>query len=303
MNDAKLIDDGELVAAGTGRAGRARRGRDRGAHGGGDGDCRQRRRRAGAGARDLGGDAAAARDRGQRARRRIPRHLPHRGRRGARHGRRQPRRAGSEDPGDRDALRTVRRQFHTLKGSGRMVGLTELGELAFGVERIHNRLLEEERPATRGRAGDDRAAERVFRAWIASAQGTGSVAADPRGMHAAIRRGGGGAAARSESSPRASVPPVVGRARAPPPATVAAETRRAGRPSLHSRPRAARVLRGARRRDSPRRRAHVRGMVVDGEGVGDDAARGHRVRARRRKCPRRGGRREPAGPARRPRRS
>ena len=39
------------------------------------------------------------------------------------------------NPGDREALVTVRRQFHTLKGSGRMVGLTELGELAWGVER------------------------------------------------------------------------------------------------------------------------------------------------------------------------
>ncbi len=35
------------------------------------------------------------------------------------------------NPGDREALRTVRRQFHTLKGSGRMVGLTELGEHAY----------------------------------------------------------------------------------------------------------------------------------------------------------------------------
>ena len=34
------------------------------------------------------------------------------------------------NPGDREALRSARRQFHTLKGSGRMVGLTELGELA-----------------------------------------------------------------------------------------------------------------------------------------------------------------------------
>ena len=51
-------------------------------------------------------------------------------------------------PADREALLTVRRQFHTLKGSGRMVGLIELGELAWGVERIHNRLLEEDRRVT-----------------------------------------------------------------------------------------------------------------------------------------------------------
>jgi chemotaxis protein histidine kinase CheA len=32
--------------------------------------------------------------------------------------------------GDREALAVVRRQFHTLKGSGRMVGLTQLGDIA-----------------------------------------------------------------------------------------------------------------------------------------------------------------------------
>ncbi len=58
------------------------------------------------------------------------------------------RRVLEENHGDREALRTVRRQFHTLKGSGRMVGLTQLGEIAFEVEKIHNRLLEEERVVT-----------------------------------------------------------------------------------------------------------------------------------------------------------
>ena len=38
--------------------------------------------------------------------------------------------------------------IHTIKGSGRMVGLNELGELAYDVEKIHNRLLEEERAVT-----------------------------------------------------------------------------------------------------------------------------------------------------------
>jgi len=45
-------------------------------------------------------------------------------------------------------LRTIRRGFHTLKGSGRMVGLTRLGEAAWAVEQVMNKWLEEERPAT-----------------------------------------------------------------------------------------------------------------------------------------------------------
>ena len=53
--------------------------------------------------------------------------------------------ARRRNPDDREALTTVRRGFHTLKGSGRMVGLTDLGELAYEVEKVHNR-------AARGRS-------------------------------------------------------------------------------------------------------------------------------------------------------
>ena len=53
-----------------------------------------------------------------------------------------------EVPQNIECLRTIRRGFHTLKGSGRMVGLTRLGEAAWGVEQVMNRWLEEERAAT-----------------------------------------------------------------------------------------------------------------------------------------------------------
>ncbi len=36
-----------------------------------------------------------------------------------------------QNPLEREALVTVRRSFHTLKGSGRMVGARELGEFAW----------------------------------------------------------------------------------------------------------------------------------------------------------------------------
>ena len=51
-------------------------------------------------------------------------------------------------PDDVEALTSLRRGFHTLKGSGRMVGLSELGEAAWEVEQVMNRWLEEKRPAT-----------------------------------------------------------------------------------------------------------------------------------------------------------
>jgi chemosensory pili system protein ChpA (sensor histidine kinase/response regulator) len=43
---------------------------------------------------------------------------------------------------DKEALATVRRAFHTLKGSGRMVGATQIGEFGWAVERLLNRCLE-----------------------------------------------------------------------------------------------------------------------------------------------------------------
>ncbi len=49
-------------------------------------------------------------------------------------------------PSVMENLRTIRRGFHTLKGSGRMVGLMQLAEAAWAVERLMNRWLEEERP-------------------------------------------------------------------------------------------------------------------------------------------------------------
>ncbi len=91
-----------------------------------------------------------------------------------------------ENHGDREALRTVRRQFHTLKGSGRMVGLTELGEIAFEVEKIHNRLLEEERVVTPAVLAMIDVAERSFRRWVEELSRNKRVSADPAELHAAI---------------------------------------------------------------------------------------------------------------------
>jgi chemosensory pili system protein ChpA (sensor histidine kinase/response regulator) len=49
---------------------------------------------------------------------------------------------------DKDALTVIRRGFHTLKGSGRMVGLMRLGEAAWAIEQALNLWLHEERAGT-----------------------------------------------------------------------------------------------------------------------------------------------------------
>jgi chemosensory pili system protein ChpA (sensor histidine kinase/response regulator) len=90
-------------------------------------------------------------------------------------------------PADREALVTVRRQFHTLKGSGRMVGLTELGELAWGVERVHNRLLEEDRRVTPAVLALIGTAQSSFRQWVRELRDTGRIATEPSTLQARLR--------------------------------------------------------------------------------------------------------------------
>ncbi|MCL1634486.1 Hpt domain-containing protein [Luteimonas sp. SX5] len=53
-----------------------------------------------------------------------------------------------EQPDQLDRLRPIRRVFHTLKGSGRLVGARVLGEFSWKVENMLNRVLDGSRPAT-----------------------------------------------------------------------------------------------------------------------------------------------------------
>ena len=53
-----------------------------------------------------------------------------------------------EHASDQDRLSTLRRSFHTLKGSGRMVGLTAFAEAAYSIEKVMNQWLAEAKTAT-----------------------------------------------------------------------------------------------------------------------------------------------------------
>ena len=72
-----------------------------------------------------------------------------------------------ERPGDREVLTTIRRGFHTLKGSGRMVGLTDLGEVAWEIEQVMNRSLEWQQPACAELLELIALASAAFTDWIA----------------------------------------------------------------------------------------------------------------------------------------
>ena len=75
-------------------------------------------------------------------------------------------RALQDEPGDLEQQTTLRRAFHTLKGSSRMVGLAEFGEAAWAMEQMLNAWLAEQKPVSqnlRGLAGE---AMDGFARWI-----------------------------------------------------------------------------------------------------------------------------------------
>ncbi len=54
----------------------------------------------------------------------------------------------ASDHGNAEALITIRRSFHTLKGSGRLIGAELIGEFAWIFESMLNRVIEKSRPLT-----------------------------------------------------------------------------------------------------------------------------------------------------------
>jgi len=77
---------------------------------------------------------------------------------------------------DQDSLTIIRRAFHTLKGSGRMVGLTELGETAWRLEQLMNGWLAEKKAASSDLLRLVGRARGVFLDWVNALQAGQPVA-------------------------------------------------------------------------------------------------------------------------------
>lgn len=75
---------------------------------------------------------------------------------------------------DHDALKEVRRGYHTLKGSGRTVGLNSLGEVAWAVEKLLNAVIENDVVPSADQLSFIEKANAAFSSWIAELQATGS---------------------------------------------------------------------------------------------------------------------------------
>lgn len=70
------------------------------------------------------------------------------------------------DATDMGALTVLRRAFHTLKGSSRMVGLTDFGDAAWSFEQVVNLWLADQRPATPELREATGRALKDFAAWV-----------------------------------------------------------------------------------------------------------------------------------------
>ena len=81
-------------------------------------------------------------------------------------------------PNDKEALTSLRRSFHTLKGSGRMVGLWDLGEVAWGIEQVMNKWLQDEKNATPELLDVISRAHQSFAGWVEGLKERGSVHVD-----------------------------------------------------------------------------------------------------------------------------
>ena len=89
-------------------------------------------------------------------------------------------------PDDSESLTIIRRGFHTLKGSGRMVGLTELGETAWHLEQLMNGWLAGNKPASGDLLDVIGRARGVFQNWIDAMQANQSVALPVPALLAAV---------------------------------------------------------------------------------------------------------------------
>ena len=89
---------------------------------------------------------------------------------------------------DKENLTVIRRAFHTLKGSGRMVGLTVFGEVAWELEQLMNGWLAEEKPASPDLLDVVMLAHDHFTGWIAQLQASGRARVDSEALLSGVAR-------------------------------------------------------------------------------------------------------------------
>ena len=118
----------------------------------------------------------------------------------------------AENPSDRESLTRVRRAFHTLKGSGRVVGARRIGDFAWSIENLLNRVID----GTLDRSGPMLATLKesvaVLPALVGELEGRGSEVAGLAELAARLETHAAGPAvlaARAGATPPAPEPTLV----------------------------------------------------------------------------------------------
>jgi chemosensory pili system protein ChpA (sensor histidine kinase/response regulator) len=127
-------------------------------------------------------------------------------------------------PADQDTLTRLRRGFHTLKGSSRMVGLEQFAGAAAAIEKVMNLWLAEARAATPDLLALLAHAHAELAAWVDELAAGGSRRDGDALVRAAARVQDGGPFAVTETAPEASVPEVQEVPAVDAPAELAPET-------------------------------------------------------------------------------
>ncbi|MFH1818222.1 MAG: Hpt domain-containing protein [Pseudomonadota bacterium] len=113
------------------------------------------------------------------------------------------------NPDDQAALTVIRRGFHTLKGSGRMVGLDELGETAWRHEQLMNGWLAENKPVSGDLLRLVGRARGVFQDWVNALQNNQPASLPVPALLAAVDRVAQGQALEVTPVPVAAPPEQV----------------------------------------------------------------------------------------------
>ena len=125
--------------------------------------------------------------------------------------------AWKADPNSTERLQPVRRVFHTLKGSGRLVGAKTLGEFSWKIENMLNKVRDGHRPATSPVIAMVEQAFATLPQLHAALRGDGAVTADLHAIEAFAERIAGGeevmpvlaAAAVAQAAPAVGFEPVT----------------------------------------------------------------------------------------------
>ncbi|WP_295951737.1 Hpt domain-containing protein, partial [uncultured Xanthomonas sp.] len=113
-------------------------------------------------------------------------------------------------PAHTESLRPIRRVFHTLKGSGRLVGARVLGEFSWKIESMLNRVLDGSRPASPAVVAMVEQAYAVLPQLNAALRGNGTVQADLDAIQAVAERIAAGEEVFYFATPQATLAPRAG---------------------------------------------------------------------------------------------